>query len=152
MLSVLFVLSGCVMPPLPAPGQVETLPTAAATGGAPIIAVAPNVATAGDFISVSGAGWPANQTVYVNIESVQGGEKGATTVSVTTTDADGRFTASFFLPEEAARSDTPELTVVVYGAEPSQRVTATLTVQSEGTPVTATGTSTAPTATVATAT
>jgi hypothetical protein len=118
----LFVLSGCVLS-FPPSGQLDTLPPSKE----PIIAVAPNTVQAGDFVSVTGAGWGANETIYVNLESVQDGEQIATTVAVATADDDGRFTASFFLPDEVAQNDTTELVVVVYGSTPGEQVTATLT-------------------------
>jgi hypothetical protein len=66
-LAMLFVLSGCVLP-FPPSGQVDTLPPGTVLDE-PVIAVAPNAVASGDFVSVSGAGWPANETVYVNVES-----------------------------------------------------------------------------------
>lgn len=147
LLVLLFGLSGCVIL-LPPTGQVETLPPGAVTTE-PVIAVAPVAVEAGEFVSVSGAGWPASQPVFVNVEWVQDGERVATTVSVTTTEEDGRFNASFFLPDEAANSDTPELTLVVYGTDPSVRVTTTLMMIGVAEAVTPTGT---PTEVAATAT
>jgi hypothetical protein len=124
LLTLLFGLSGCVIP-LPPTGQVDTLPPGAVTTE-PVIAVAPVAVEAGEFVSVSGAGWPAAQPVFVNLEWVQDGERVATTVSVTTTEEDGRFNASFFLPDEAANSEAAELTLVVYATDPSLRITTTL--------------------------
>ncbi|RIK42026.1 MAG: hypothetical protein DCC55_10075 [Chloroflexi bacterium] len=145
LLTLLLGLSGCVVP-LPPTGQVDTLPPGEVTTE-PVIAVAPVAVEAGEFVSVSGAGWPANQPVFVNVEWTQDGERVATTVSVTTTEEDGRFNASFFLPDEAASSGTPELTLVVYATEPDLRVTTTLMVIGVAEPVTPTETPTEPTAT-----
>ncbi len=121
---MLFVLSGCVIP-VPQTGQLDTLPPGPVDE--PIIAVAPNVVQSGDFISVSGAGWAADETIYVNLESIQNGERIATTVAVTTANEDGRFNVSFFLPGDVAQSDSGELTVTVYGADVEKQATTVLT-------------------------
>ena len=121
---MLFVLSGCVIP-IPQTGQLDTLPPGPVDE--PIIAVAPNVVQSGDFISVAGAGWAVSETIYVNLESIQNGERIATTVAVTTANEEGRFTVSFFLPGEVAQSDSGELTIIVYGADVEEQATALLT-------------------------
>lgn len=157
---MLFVLNGCVIP-IPQTGQLDTLPPGPVDE--PIIAVAPNVVQSGDFISVAGAGWAASETIYVNLESIQNGERIATTVAVTTANEEGRFSVSFFLPDEVAQSDSGELTVSVYGADVETQATAVLTLGSDAgaaptavptltstpvtTPGTATATAAAPTAT-----
>lgn len=146
---LVFILAGCVIP-IPPRAQVDVLPPGAAAGE-PVIAVAPSMVEAGDFVSVAGAGWPANAAIYVNVEATQDGEKVATTVAVATAETDGRFVASFFLPDEAAQSDTPELTIVAYADDLSVRTT--LTVLSTGAPPTATAVEEAsPTATALPAT
>jgi uncharacterized protein YraI len=118
---LLFVLTGCVIPRFPT-GQVQTLPAAST----PVIAVAPNNAAAGDYVAVSGAGWNASETVFINLETQTDGEALAMTVAVITADADGKFTASFFVPEEMGDSDMPELTVAATSTARTGKVTAML--------------------------
>lgn len=121
---LIFVLGGCVIP-VPPRAQVDILPPGT-VATEPIIAVAPKVVGAGDFVSIAGAGFPANAAVYVNVETIQDGDKVATTVAVATAEDDGRFVASFFLPEEAAQSDTSELTIVAYADDAEASTTLTL--------------------------
>ena len=65
------VLSGCLMQPIVA-GPLRQAPLPSDQG--PIIAIAPIAAASGDTVSVSGAGWEANEVIFVTSIGVRSGE------------------------------------------------------------------------------
>src|SRR5262249_49099488 len=107
---LMFIMTGCVLPSGP------EQPTPSATVTTPVIAVAPPNGLPGALISVASAGWQPKEAVYINLHSIQRGKTIATPVAVATADNDGRVTASFALPPDAAKSDSPNLTVTAYSA------------------------------------
>jgi len=118
----LFILTGCILPS----GPEQTTPGATASP-MPVIAVAPANGEPGALISVSSAGWHSGETVYINVESTQGGKAVATTVGVATADTDGRVNVTFTLPADVAKSDTPEIVVVAYSGVSGEKTTAPFT-------------------------
>ena len=64
----MWLLSGCVITPITAQDGTPS------PGGSATIAIAPVSAQPGDTVFVSGAGWVANEPVYVNLEHAPDGE------------------------------------------------------------------------------
>ena len=105
------MLSGCLMQPIVA-GPLRQVPLPSDQG--PIIAIAPISAASGTTVSVSGAGWQANEVIFVNLEGLQDGESIQATVATRTTDAEGRFYLGFVVPPVFFWQDVVDLQVVAH--------------------------------------
>ncbi|MCB0149767.1 MAG: SH3 domain-containing protein, partial [Caldilineaceae bacterium] len=115
------VLSGCLMQPIVA-GPLRQAPLPSDQG--PIIAIAPIAAASGDTVSVSGAGWEANEVIFVNLEGQQGGELIQATVATGTADDEGRFYLGFVVPLEVFWQDVIDLQVVAYSLATGEKAAA----------------------------
>ena len=115
------VLSGCLMQPIVA-GPLRQAPLPSDQG--PIIAIAPIAAASGDTVSVSGAGWQANEVIFINLEGQQGEEVIQATVATGTAEADGRFYLGFVVPLEFFWQDVVDLQVVAYSLAGGQTASA----------------------------
>jgi hypothetical protein len=119
----MWLLSGCVVTPIEAEGNPPSQGGSSAT-----IAVAPISGAPGDTIFVSGAGWKANESVYVNLEQTPDQEPIQTTVVIATTDGEGRFTATFNYPIDPVWREPGQIAVVAYSVETNAQASATFTV------------------------
>jgi hypothetical protein len=118
----MWVLSGCVVTPIAA--QDGSTPA----GSAATIAIAPISGEPGDTIFVSGAGWAANESVYVNLEQSPDEEPIQTTVAIATTDENGRFTLTFTYPVDPIWREPGMIEVVAYSVETDAQAVATFEV------------------------
>ncbi|MBK8048460.1 MAG: SH3 domain-containing protein [Anaerolineales bacterium] len=120
----MFAAAGCVVQPVVA-GENPGL--GLVSNGEPVIAVAPTAAPSGTTIEVAGAGWEAEETVYVNLEGDSAGEKMESTVAVTKTDKDGRFSVNFILPLELFWQNVDKVAIVAYSLDTSARTSTPFT-------------------------
>ncbi len=107
----MWLLSGCVVTPIAA--QDGSIPA----GSAATIAIAPISGGPGDTIFVSGAGWSSNESVYVNLEQTPDQEPIQTTVTIATTDDEGRFNVTFTYPVDPIWREPGLIDVVAYSLE-----------------------------------
>ena len=118
------LLSGCVVQPVEA-----QLPLDVGAATAPSLAIAPVAGPPGTTIFVSGAGYDPDDTVYVNLVIVPDEEPVQATVSIATTDADGRFNATFIYPYDLIYAEPGEVAVVGRSVESGREAAALFTVE-----------------------
>jgi hypothetical protein len=111
----LSLLAGCAFPvPFPqAPEPLNPAISAQYTPGVP----AP-------LIYVSGSGWAAEETIFVNLRSPQGDLEGTFAVAETTDE--GQFTVSFFYPTDAPWQALLSVIVIARSANAEREATTTL--------------------------
>ena len=129
-LLLMFGVAGCTLQPVeaqpPAQTTIETVPT---------IAIAPVSGAPGTSVFVSGAGWKANQAIYINLQRSPDASPIETTVGAATADGDGRFTTSFNYPLDPVWSQPGDINVVAYSQATGGKATATFHVEEvQGTP------------------
>ena len=83
----------------------------------------------GTTVFVSGAGYTANDTVYVNLVVVPDEEPVQATVSIATTDEEGRFTSTFIFPFDPVYAEPGEVAVVGRSVDSELEAAAMFTVE-----------------------
>jgi hypothetical protein len=158
LLAFMLLAAGCTVQPILA-GERPAMPVP--LGDEQVIAIAPSVAPSGATVAIAGAGYNANEVVYVNLEGVLDGVDLEATVVMTSTDAGGRFESEFIVPLDIFWEGATEVRVAAYSLDkvrsatapfafalPTPTVTVTPTLASTATPtVAATATPLPPTPT-----
>lgn len=130
----MWLLSGCVVTPIEA--QDGSTPV----GSSATIAIAPISGAPGDTVFVSGAGWAANESVYVNLEQTPDEEPIQTTVAIASTDGEGRFTVTFTYPVDPIWREPGVIDVVAYSVDSNAQAVATFEVLESAPPTEETAT------------
>jgi hypothetical protein len=121
LLLVVVMSAGCVISP---PGD-ETGPGGITIIGAePVIAVAPVEGAPGTMLSVSGAGWPSDEPIFIDLVATQERPPVRETVAVVTADEDGRFSTTLAYPTEEPWLEQTLVRVVASGSEEDVRASA----------------------------
>ena len=134
--ALLFGLTSC-LPLTPEPGAITQVLD-------PRISIEPTTAQPGEIVAVTGSGWQADETIYLNLEAVQDGQELSTIIAVAKTNADGDFTISFILPSDAQWTAQPEVTLAARAVTSDLEAQTTLGIIA---PITAVPATAVPTAT-----
>ena len=114
LLTFMLLASGCTVQPVLA-GERPDMPVP--VGDEQVIAIAPSVAPSGTSVAIAGAGWQANEVVYVNLEGVLDGVDLEATLVMTSTDADGRFETEFIVPLDIFWEGATDVLVAAYSLD-----------------------------------
>ncbi|MCL4862961.1 MAG: SH3 domain-containing protein, partial [Caldilineaceae bacterium] len=155
MLGIVVAVAGCAFPGL---GPEQATPTAlalletatpaitltptVAPQAIPVIAVAPRSAEPGTVVSVSGAGWPSETEVALDLTVEQETGVQTRTVATSTTDTQGQFAASFVYPDDPLYSQTSRVEVTAVALDTGEQARANLTVLAVAPSATAVATTT----------
>ena len=96
---------------------------------APSLAIAPIQGPPGTTVFVSGAGYEPDHTVYINLVIVPDDEPVQATVSIATTDDDGRFSSTFIYPLDPIWAEPGEVAVVGRSVESEKEAVAVFLVE-----------------------
>ncbi len=110
----MLLAGGCTVQPVLA-GERPDMPVP--VGDEQVIAIAPSVAPSGTSVAIAGAGWNANEVVYVNLEGVLDGVDLEATLVMTSTDADGRFETEFIVPLDIFWEGATDVQVAAYSLD-----------------------------------
>ena len=114
LLLLMLLLGGCTITPVVA-GEAPAMPVP--VGDEQVIAIAPSAAQSGTTIAVAGAGWQANEVVYVNLEGVMDGVPLESTMVMTSTDETGRFVTEFIAPLDIFWQGATDVRVAAYSLD-----------------------------------
>ena len=138
------LLSGCVIQ-----GVEAQPPLDVGAAAVPSLAIAPVEGPPGTTVFVSGAGFDPDDTVYVNLVVIPEDEPLQATVAIATSDADGRFTASFDYPYDPVYAEPGEVAVVARSVGTGlEAASAFMVTEAEETPTPSVTPSPSPTVTV----
>ncbi len=147
LVAFMLLAGGCTVQPVLA-GERPDMPVP--VGDEQVIAIAPSTAPSGASVAIAGAGWNANEVVYVNLEGVLDDVDLEATLVMTSTNADGRFETEFIVPLDIFWQGATDVQVAAYSLDKVRSAatsftfsTATATPPAEVTPtVASTATST----------
>ena len=114
LLLLTLLLAGCTVTPVVA-GEAPVMPVP--VGNEQVIAIAPSSAESGVTVAVAGAGWLPNEMVYVNLEGMMDGVPLESTMVMTSTDGEGRFTTEFVTPIDLFWQGATDLRVAAYSLD-----------------------------------
>ena len=114
LLTFMLLAGGCTVQPILA-GERPNMPVP--VGDEQVIAIAPSTAPQGTNVAIAGAGWNANEVVYVNLEGVLDGVDLEATLVMTSTDAEGRFETEFIVPLDIFWQGATNVQVAAYSLD-----------------------------------
>lgn len=143
LLGAALLLSGCTVQPVLA-GERPAMPVP--VNGQPVIAIAPSTAASGDTVAVAGAGWNANEVVYLNLVGRLNDTDLQSSLVTTSTDSAGTFTADFVVPIDLFWQGATDLRVVASSVDQARKAEASFAF-AEATPTATAQATPTPTAT-----
>ncbi len=120
----ILIISGCGDPPT----YADRIPTRVADRG-PILRLQPQTGWAGQYVQVSGEGWPPNQLIMVHLEDERG-RSGF--MSAASSNANGVLSTGFTWPISDRWLTVGDIRVVAAGQDDSNSATASFAVMREG--------------------